>query len=149
MSSVANPQSDPPNNDELVAYLDGELPPEECRVVEERLATDEEYRQQLRDLDQAWEALNALPAATVDDGFARTTIELACVQAEEDLTQQTVGWQPWRHGAGHGGGLRRPWPRALFGFILARALSIPSQQRAAGRFAGDPASERVAVCREC
>ncbi len=38
MSSLANPQFDPPNeNDELVAYLDGELPPAECRAVEERL----------------------------------------------------------------------------------------------------------------
>ena len=56
MSSIANPQFEPPNNDELVAYLDGELPPEECRAVEERLANDDAYRQQLRDLDQAWEA---------------------------------------------------------------------------------------------
>jgi len=69
MSSTVNPQSDSPNNDELVAYLDGELPPEECRMVEDRLASDEEYRQQLRDLDLAWEALSALPPATVDDSL--------------------------------------------------------------------------------
>ncbi len=88
MTSVANPQSEPPYNDELVAYLDGELPPEECRAIEERLANDAGYRQQLHDLDQAWEALNALPPATVDDSFSRTTIELACVAAEEDLSQR-------------------------------------------------------------
>ena len=89
MSSVIDPQPEHPAHEELVAYLDGELAPEECRRVEERLAKDEEYRQQLRDLDQAWEALDALPTTTVDDGFARTTIELACVAAEEDLSQRT------------------------------------------------------------
>src|SRR6185295_10566300 len=85
--SVLDPQPDPPPTDELVAYLDGELPPDDCRRVESRLATDDEYRQQLHELDRAWEALDALPANAVDDGFARTTIELACVAAEADLTE--------------------------------------------------------------
>jgi hypothetical protein len=88
MSSVTNPQPDP-TADEIVAYLDGELPPQDCRRVENRLATDEDYRQQLHDLDRAWEALDALPTPTVDDAFARTTIELACVAAEADLTEHT------------------------------------------------------------
>lgn len=87
MSSTSQ-QPDSPLPEELVAYLDGELPPEECRAVEDRLANDEAYREQLRDLDQAWEALDALPASTVDDGFAKTTIELACVAAQEDLSQR-------------------------------------------------------------
>ncbi|MFO0790847.1 MAG: hypothetical protein U0805_15425 [Pirellulales bacterium] len=88
MSSTSQHQPDSPLPEELVAYLDGELPPEDCRAIEDRLANDEEYRQQLRDLDQAWEALNVLPAATVDDGFAKTTIELACVAAQDDLSQR-------------------------------------------------------------
>lgn len=88
MSSTLDPQFESPNNEQLVAYLDGELSPEECRAVEERLAKDEDFRQQLRDLDMAWEALGSLPPATVDDSFARTTIELACVQAEKDISQQ-------------------------------------------------------------
>src|SRR3954466_10147621 len=87
MSSIVDPQPEP-RDEELVAYLDGELAPDECRAVEAPLANDADYRQQLRDLDQAWEALSALPPATVDDNFARTTIELACVAAEEDLTQR-------------------------------------------------------------
>lgn len=90
MSSVVDPQPDPSPADELVAYLDGELPPADCRRVENRLATDEDYRQQMHELDQAWEALDSLPANTVDDGFARTTIELACVAAEADLTEHTA-----------------------------------------------------------
>ncbi|MCC7474541.1 MAG: hypothetical protein IT425_04045 [Pirellulales bacterium] len=90
MSPVVPPTSDPSPNEELVAYLDGELAPDESRAVEDRLANDPAYRQQLHELDQAWEALASLPVATVDDSFARTTIELACVAAEEDLSQQRV-----------------------------------------------------------
>ena len=90
MSSTSDSQSDLVINEELVAYLDGELPPEESRRVEERLATDADYRQQLRDLDQAWEALDALPATNVDDNFARTTIEMVAVAAQRDLDQHTA-----------------------------------------------------------
>jgi hypothetical protein len=90
MSSIADPQPELPANEELVAYLDGELSPEECRRVEARLSTDAEYRRQFRDLDQAWEALNTLPASRVDDGFARTTIELATVDAQGELSQRSA-----------------------------------------------------------
>jgi len=90
MSSVAQPQPDVPLAEELVAYLDGELPPDECRRIEQRLAQDASYRQQLRELDQAWEALNALPAAQADDEFARTTIELVAVAAEGELSQHAA-----------------------------------------------------------
>jgi hypothetical protein len=77
-------------NEELVAYLDGELPPDECRRVEERLATDAGYRQQLRDLDQAWEALESLPATSADDNFARTTIEMVTVAAEREACDRAA-----------------------------------------------------------
>src|SRR3954466_11619418 len=87
MSSTA-PQPDSEAADEIVAYLDGELPPPDCRRVEDRLATDEKYRQQLHELDRAWEALDALPTPSVGDDFARTTIELACVAAKDDAGEQ-------------------------------------------------------------
>jgi hypothetical protein len=123
MSSATNPQPDYPVNEELVAYLDGELAPEDCRRVEDRLATDDEYRQQLRDLDQAWEALNALPTTAVDDGFARTTIELACVAAQEDLSQRTA------QVAAENRGRMRWWiaagvAAAVIAFVMVRALAV-------------------------
>ena len=68
MSSLTDPQPDPVT-DEIVAYLDGELAPQDSRRVESRLATDEEFRQELNELDRAWDALDALPAATVDDNY--------------------------------------------------------------------------------
>ena len=120
MSSVTDPQPDPAA-DEIVAYLDGELAPQDCRRVESRLATDEEYRQELHELDRAWEALDVLPAPTVDDGFARTTIELACVAAEADLTDHAA--------AAKAANRHRMWrwiaagvAAGVFGFLAGRAL---------------------------
>src|SRR6476646_2290304 len=89
MSSVTDPQPDPAA-DEIVAYIDGELPPQDCRRVESRLATDDEFRQELHELDRAWDPLDVLPTPTVDDGFARTSIELACVAAEADLSEHSA-----------------------------------------------------------
>src|SRR6476619_1696451 len=124
MSSVTDPQPDPAA-DEIVAYLDGELPPQDCRRVESRLATDEEYRQELHELDRAWEALDVLPAPTVDDAFARTTIELACVAADCELRCSGRIWVSCR-------------PRA----------AATSQSGALGRFAGDPSAQCLALCRQ-
>ncbi len=127
MSSVIDPQPDP-TADEIVAYLDGELPPQDCRRVENRLATDDEYRQQLHEFDRAWEALDALPTPTVDDAFARTTIELACVAAEADLSEHTSLAKAAKHSR------TRRWMAAgvvavVVGFLAGRGL-IPNRNAA-------------------
>lgn len=127
MSSVTDPQPDPAA-DEIVAYLDGELPPQDCKRVESRLATDDEYRQQMHELDRAWEALNALPTPTVDEGFARTTIELACVAAEADLTEHKASAKvanrnrTWRWAAA---GIAA----VLFGLLIGRSLLPPGNAK--------------------
>src|SRR5262249_40030059 len=76
-----------------------------------------------RDLDQAWEALGALPTTAVDDSFARTTIELACVAAEEDLSKhkrlvsvETRSKRRWWIAGGV--------TAALVGFLMMRALAV-------------------------
>jgi anti-sigma factor RsiW len=113
---------------ELVAYLDGELPAAAAQRVEERLATDEEYRRQLGELDQAWSALDALPTPTVDDKFARTTIEMVALAAEKDVSQRTAAESAERR-------RRRLWlaigalALAASAFIGARTF-MPSQNRA-------------------
>ena len=94
MSTINDPQPESPAPnpapEELVAYLDGELSPDECREVEERLAADADYRQQLRELDQAWEALDSLPATSPGDDFARTTIEMVTLAASEDQNERAA-----------------------------------------------------------
>lgn len=74
----------------IVAYLDGELSPAEAAQVEKRLAEDQAFRQQLKQLEQAWAALDELPTTTVDDQFSRTTMELVVTAAEKEVLEQTA-----------------------------------------------------------
>ncbi|HJQ81488.1 MAG TPA: hypothetical protein VJ828_16115 [Lacipirellulaceae bacterium] len=117
----SDPQTETQPGDELVAYLDGELAPEECRQVEDRLASDVDYRRRLHELDQAWEALDALPKPAVADNFARTTIEMVSVAAQRDVSEQSAKAASSRR--------RRRWGwaavaalAAVAGFAVARSL---------------------------
>ncbi|RIK75528.1 MAG: hypothetical protein DCC67_15210 [Planctomycetota bacterium] len=75
--------------EEIVAYLDGELPPEAGERVERLLASDEAYRRQLQSIERAWQALDELPLTTVDDRFSRTTMEMAVQAAQAELQERT------------------------------------------------------------
>ncbi len=83
-----------PDLEELTAYLDGELSPEANEAVERRLATDLEYRNQLRELEQTWDLLDVLPTANPDARFTQSTIELAVstVQKRPTADRRTI----WR-----------------------------------------------------
>lgn len=72
---------------DLVAYLDGELDAAQTRAVEDRLSSDADYRRQLRDLQRAWDLLDQLPTAEVDDTFTQTTLAMVAVSASEDVEQ--------------------------------------------------------------
>ena len=134
MSSVTDPQPERPTHEELVAYLDGELAPEDCRRVEDRLATDDEYRQQLRDLDQAWEAIEC----AADDGRGRWFC------ADDDRTGVRGGARRFV-AADRAGGSRESRPNAVVdcgrsgggGDRIRDGADArgPPQQRAAGRLA--------------
>lgn len=87
----------PPSSDdnverleEIVAYLDGELSPEESARVEQRLASDESYRRQLQSIERAWHALDELPQEYVDDRFSRTTMEMAVKAAATEVHERTM-----------------------------------------------------------
>ena len=93
-SSIKNSEiPDDFSPDEIVAYLDGETSDAERRVIEQRLARDENYRQQLHQLERAWDMLDVLPQKQVDPSFVHTTMEMVAVTAAEDLkaTQQSSG----------------------------------------------------------
>jgi anti-sigma factor RsiW len=72
---------------DLVAYLDGELDATQTRAVEDRLSSDADYRRQLRDLQRAWDLLDQLPKAEVDDTFTQTTLAMVAVSAADDVEQ--------------------------------------------------------------
>ena len=76
--------------EQIVAYLDGELSAEESAQVEQQLASDEHYRQELQSMDRAWSALDLLPAASADDNFSKTTMELVVQDARREVEQRTL-----------------------------------------------------------
>lgn len=76
-----------PLDEQLTAYLDGELPPEEARALEQRLARDVTVRERLRELAGAWDMLDNLPRSTVDESFAKSTVAMVAVAAKEDLVE--------------------------------------------------------------
>ena len=82
--------SEPNKPDELTAYLDGELNVEASRHIEERLARDGSYREELHRLERAWDLLDQLPRCQVDPSFSRSTIEMVALAAAEDVAVARV-----------------------------------------------------------
>ncbi|MGD0517107.1 MAG: hypothetical protein ABSA26_06185, partial [Thermoguttaceae bacterium] len=71
--------------EQLVAYLDGELDGESCRRIEELLAVDPEVRRKLHRLERTWEMLDELDTAPVGEDFTRSTLEMVALAAEQDV----------------------------------------------------------------
>jgi len=87
-------------DEELVAYLDGELDGEAARLMEHRLASEETVRRRLQQLAQSWDLLDQLPRTTVDENFTRSTVEIVALAAEEELGHATATeprrrWMRW------------------------------------------------------
>ncbi len=78
--------------EELTAYLDGELDPAGSRRVEERLKNDPAYRAELQRLEQAWRMLDQLDRAVVGENFTRTTMEMVAVAAADDARRISLAW---------------------------------------------------------
>ncbi len=79
----------PERLEQMVAYLDGELSAEETACVEQRLASEEDFRQELQSIERAWAALDQLPRTTVEDRFAKTTMEMVVQTAQQEVDQKT------------------------------------------------------------
>jgi hypothetical protein len=99
--------------EQLVAYLDGELDGESCRRIEELLAVDPEVRRKLHWLEQTWEVLDELDTAPVGEDFTRTTLEMVALAAEEDV-RKSLDEAPRR---------RRRWWLLCGGGMLAAGLA--------------------------
>jgi len=68
---------------QLVAYLDGELDTRQSRQVEQLLADDPEVRERLRELDHTWEMLGELDdtPAEADADLTQATLETVAMKA--------------------------------------------------------------------
>src|SRR5436190_2544267 len=77
-------------DEEIVAYLDGELDSEsEARVVR-KLSEDAAYRARLSQLQHAWDLLDNLRGAEADDEFAASTVAMVAVHAEQESKSQQL-----------------------------------------------------------
>lgn len=85
-------------DEQLVAYLDGELPPEQRTELERSLGHDPQLRRRLRQLQGGWEMLDELPMATPSPQLVESTIRMAAVSSRS-LTAQA------------GRPVGRRWPR--------------------------------------
>jgi anti-sigma factor RsiW len=65
-----------PVDEELIAYLDDELPVSDRARIERKLADDDAFRERLRRLQQAWDALDLLPRPSADHAFTTSTMQL-------------------------------------------------------------------------
>lgn len=115
------------SDEDLVAYLDGELDDAASRRIEETLVADPKVRQALQDLERTWDLLDELDDGGVDDRFTRSTLEMVAVAAAADLAkeqdaQRRKRWPGWM--AGLAGAL----VAAAVGFAAVK-LSWPDPDR--------------------
>lgn len=89
MSETSLPTESEAIDEEIVAYLDGELDAEtEARVVR-RLSEDATYRARLAQLQQAWDLLDNLRRTEADDEFVQSTVAMVAVQADIEAKSQS------------------------------------------------------------
>ena len=87
-------QAPDPVLEELVAYLDGELPSEQKQQVEQRLSQDEPYRARLQELQAVWDVLDYLPPPEVDEQFTHTTVNMIAMAASREIEQSSSDSAP-------------------------------------------------------
>ncbi len=103
MSQISFPDDRPVDDldEQLVAYLDGELPPDEIREVEKRLASDAALRSRLRQLQNGWDLLDELPLTSSSSTLLETTIRMAAVGGDvlKTSSKNSVVSRRWFTGA--------------------------------------------------
>ena len=73
--------------EQLVAYLDGELDAEASHQIEELLLSDPEVRHAMQRLDRTWDLLDELDRPQLDDRFTQSTLEMVTVAATKDVKE--------------------------------------------------------------
>lgn len=78
-------------DEELTAYLDGELSPELSANLERKLVQDEDLRKRLADLRKAYDLLDDLPQAAPRQSFTQTTIEMVVADLRRSSEHTATG----------------------------------------------------------
>ena len=66
---------------ELVAFLDGEITQTERATIEQRIANEPELGQRLADLRTTWQLLDHLPPTEPTDDFTKTTVTMTAIRS--------------------------------------------------------------------
>jgi len=84
-------------DEELIAYLDGELDDAGCRRIEQLLMTDPHLRRRLQELERCWDLLDQLEPPPPDDRLTRSTLEMVAVEAAQQAEPLSPGgqWGSW------------------------------------------------------
>ena len=80
--------------DDLVAYLDGELPAEKIQEIDQIVARSEVARHEVEALARTFELLDMLPTVRVSDDFATKTLASIKVM-EQPYSVTDQWWYPW------------------------------------------------------
>lgn len=114
--------------EELVAYLDGELDEEASQQVELRLRDDAAYQQKLRELQKTWDLLDNLPRASVGEKFTQTTVELVAMKAAADAHKHEVG-RATRQWIARGGTLAAAVVAGVVGYLSITSVASRSNMQ--------------------
>lgn len=104
---------DPTSLEQLCAWMDGELPPDEARFLERRLANDRELRAQWERWQLASSCLKGQPLRPMDGDLAER------IQAAISGSSDSSGHAP----------RRTAWPWAIAASVAALAIAIGVQMR--------------------
>ncbi len=75
-ASLSDDRPVDPDDESLVAYLDGELAAEDRDALERRLLEEDALRGRLRELQHSWDLLEELPSATPNEKMVESTLEM-------------------------------------------------------------------------
>ncbi len=78
------------DDENLVAYLDGELPESEAARIEEAARADSTLRRRLDQLQDSWALLDELPEEKVNANLAQSTLEMVALEMDPSRT-----WRNW------------------------------------------------------
>jgi anti-sigma factor RsiW len=102
--------------EELAAFLDGELPPLQRQRMEQELANNPTLREKLHRTQQAWDALDLLPRSRANESFASTTVELTVNFATEPTQAHSLQSLVTPE--------RLPWLRLVLAGIMALCWGV-------------------------
>lgn len=99
-----------PDDELLVAYLDGELSSREENLLMDRLLSDQELNRRLQLLQEGWDWLDKLPDATPNEKLVESTLELVVADIVKAKPKSGSLWSRYR------------LPLSLAGVCLAAVL---------------------------